>query len=286
MMIRHIRFGLGLSTVLLTGWLASDVVWGQMPAMKREERILGDRAGANYSVLEGGMRVPATVTQIKPIEQVVIVLDGSGSMVPIYPRIVEELRKALPSQMAVPTAIARFSMQKVMLQDFTTSRSTLDGALAKEQQLWSGGGTNDGTMKSKTNIYGVLTALQEVIGDKMTHCIVVTDGNDSFTERIDLPRVTKENMVVSYVNWAYRSFSARVDEENAVLVTGSGSRRMDIPNVTLRFVARQTGGEVVNYDDWKAFGAYFKRRLSTPGALYRATWESTNPEVPFTLSGR
>ncbi len=285
-MTRQIRFGLGLGMVLLAGWLSSDVVWGQMPTMKREERILGDRAGANYGVLEGGMRVPATVTQIKPIEQVVIVLDGSGSMVPIYARIVEELRKALPSQMAVPTAIARFSMQKTMLQDFTTSRAALDGALAKEQQLWSSGGTNDGTMKSKTNIYGVLTALQEVIGDKMTHCIVVTDGNDSFTERIDLPRVVKENMVVSYVNWAYRSFSARVDEENAVLVTGSGSRRMDIPNVTLRFVARQTGGEVVNYDDWKAFGAYFKRRLTTPGALYRATWESANPEIPFTLSAR
>jgi hypothetical protein len=285
-MIRQIRFGLGLGTVLLTGWLASGVVCAQMPTMKREERILGDRAGANYSVLEGGMRVPATVTQIKPVEQVVIILDGSGSMVPIYPRIVEELRKALPAQMAVPTAIARFSMQKTMLQDFTTSRATLDGALAKEQQLWSSGGTNDGTMKSKTNIYGVLTALQEVIGNKMTHCIVVTDGNDSFTERIDLPRIIKENMVVSYVNWAYRSFSARVDEENAVLVTGSGSRRMDIPNVTLRFIVRQTGGEVVNYDDWKAFGAYFKRRLSMPGVLYRATWESTNPEIPFTLSAR
>jgi hypothetical protein len=283
-MTRCIRLGLG--TVLLAGWLTGNIAWGQMPTIKREERLLGDRLGANYSVFEGGVRVKATVTPIKPIEQVVIVLDGSGSMTPIYLRIVEELRKALPAQIAVPTAIARFSVRKLMLQNFTTSRAELESALAREQQAWSRGGSNDNTMRSNTNLYGVLTELQEVIGDKMTHCIIVTDGNDSFNQRIDLPQVVKENMVVSYVNWAYRSFSARVDEEKAVLVTGNGSRRMDIPNVTLRFLARQTGGEVVNYDDWKAFGAYFKRRLSTPGVLYRATWESTNPEVPSTLSVR
>ncbi|MGQ9898416.1 MAG: hypothetical protein ACUVR8_12785 [Acidobacteriota bacterium] len=285
-MTQQIRFGLGLGAVLLTGWLASDAVWGQMPTVRREERILADRPATNYSVLEGGARVPATVTQVKPIEQVVIVLDGSGSMVPIYPQIVGELRKALPAQIAVPTAMVRFSLEKTVLQEFTTSRATLDSALAKEQQMWSGSATRDNTMKSGTNLYGSLAALHEIIGDKMTHCIVVTDGNDSLYKRVDLSRTIKENMVVSYVNWAYRSFSARVDEENAVLVAGSGARRMDIPNVTLRFLVRQTGGEIVNYDDWKAFSTYFKRRLSTPGVLYRATWESTNPEIPVTLSAR
>lgn len=285
-MTRHIRFGWGVGAVLLAGCLSSDVVWGQMPTVKREEQILGDRAGAKYSVLEGGQRVTATVTQVKPVEQVVIVLDGSGSMVPIYPRIVEELRKALPAQMAVPTAIARFSAQKAMLQDFTTTRATLDTALAKEQQLWSSGGANDNTMKVTTNLYGVLAELKALTQGKMTHFIVVTDGNDSLNERVDLRQILGADMVVSYLNWGYRSFSARVDEANAVVVTGSGSRNMDTPNVTLRFIAQRTGGDVLNYTDWKTFGAYVKRRLSTPGALYRATWESTNPETPFTLSAR
>lgn len=285
-MIRKINAGLGLGMVLLTAWLAGDVAVGQMPTVTRQERILGDRIGGNYGVLEGGVRVNATVTQVKPVEQIVIVLDGSGSMVPIYPRIVEELRKALPSQLAVPTAIARFSAEKAFLQDFTTSRAALDQALVKEQQLWASGGLSDNTMKATTNIYGTLTGLADVAQAKLTHFIVVTDGNDSLNDRIDLSRIVNENTVVSYLNWGYRSFSARVDEANAVVITGSGSRQMDIPNVTLRFVVRKTGGDILNYTDWKKFGDYFKRRLSTSGAVYQATWESMNPEVPFVLSAK
>ncbi len=284
-MTRNIKFGLGLGVILLTGCLA-DAAWGQIPSVTREERVIGDRAGGSYGILEGGLRVNATVTQIKPIEQVVIMLDGSGSMAPIYPRIVEELRKALPAQIGAPTAIVRFSAQKAFLQDFTASRAALDSALAKEQQLWSGGGAKDDTMKATTNIYGALVELAEVAQGKLTHFIVVTDGNDSLNNRLDLSSIINENMVISYLNWGYRSFSARVDEENAVVINGSGSRPMELPNVTLRFIARRTGGETLNYTDWKNFREYFKRRLSAAGALYQATWESMNPEIPFSLSAR
>lgn len=286
-MTRNIRVGLGLSAALLTGWLTTNAASGQTPTVTREERAIGDRVGASYGVLEGGVRVAnATVAQIKPIEQVVLVLDGSGSMTPVYARIVEELRKALPARPAVPTAIVRFSAQKSVLQDFTSSRAALDEALAKEQNLWAGGGVNDGTMKSTTDIYGTLSNLAAMTQGKLTHFIIITDGNDSLQQLVDLPRIATEEMVVSYLNWGYRSFSARVDEANAVVVTGGGARRMDIPNVTLRFLAERTGGDVLNYDDWRQLNAYIKRRLSNAGALYRATWESNNPLVPFSLSAR
>ncbi|MFQ3583212.1 MAG: hypothetical protein SNJ67_09725 [Chloracidobacterium sp.] len=280
------RAVLALSMVLLTGWSANAITFGQMPMVTRQERILGDRIGSSYGILEGGARVKATVTQVKPVEQVVIVLDGSGSMVPIYARIVEELRKALPSQTAVPTAIARFSAQKTFLQDFTTSRAALDEALVREQRLWSSGGSGDATMKTTTDLYGVLAGLKDISQSKMTHFIIITDGNDSLNDRVDLSRLVGENMVVSYLNWGYRSFSARVDEANAVVITGSGSRKMDVPNVTLRFIVRKTGGDMVNYTDWKTFGSYIKRRLSQAGAVYQATWESANPEIPFSLSAK
>lgn len=180
----------------------------------------------------------------------------------------------------------RFSAQKAVLQDFTTSRTALDEALAKEQRLWASGGTGDGTMKSTTDIYGTLLALSAMTQGKLTHFIVLTDGNDSVQQIVDVSRVLNNDMVVSYLNWGYRSFSARVDEANAVIVTGGGARRMDIPNVTLRFLAERTGGDILNYDDWKKLSDYFKRRLGNAGALYRATWESNNPLVPFSLSAR
>lgn len=97
-MTRNIRLGLVLSAALLVGWTTVDVALGQTPTVRREECAIGDRVGASYGILEGGVRVNATVTQIKPIEQVVIVLDGSGSMIPIYPQLVEALRKALPAR--------------------------------------------------------------------------------------------------------------------------------------------------------------------------------------------
>ncbi|OYT69655.1 MAG: hypothetical protein CFK52_13255 [Chloracidobacterium sp. CP2_5A] len=286
MMTRDIKFSLSLGALLLAGCLASDAARAQMPSVRREERVIGDRVGGSYGIFEGGARVNANVTQLKPIEQVVILLDGSGSMAPIYPRIAEELRRALPARIGAPTAIVRFSAQKTFIQDFTTSRAALESALANEQQLWAGSNPGDDTMKATTNIYGTLVALAETAPDKLTHFIVVTDGNDSLNSRVDMARLVNENVVISYLNWGYRSFSARVDEKNAVVVAGNGSRAMEIPNVTLRFIAQRTGGDLLNYSDWKKFGEYFKRRLSAPGALYRATWDSMNPEVPFSLSAR
>ncbi len=284
--VRNMKAGLTLSVALLTGWLTTNVAPGQMPTVTREEYILADRAGSGYNIVESGVRVNATVTQLKPIEQVMLVLDGSNSMLPVYPRIVEEIRKALPARLAVPTAIVRFSAQKAVLQDFTSSRAALDEALAKEQSLWADGSANDRTMKSTTDIYGTLAGLNVMTQGRMTHVIIITDGNDSLQQVIDLPRVVPNDIVVSYLNWGYRNFSARVNEENAVVVTGNGSRRMDIPNVTLRFVAERTGGDVLNYSDWRQLNAYIKRRLSNAGVLYRATWESSNPLLPFSLSAR
>lgn len=269
-----------VSCALLTGF-----AFAQGAGFKRQELVLGDRAGASYGISEGGNRVPATVTQLKAIDQVIIVLDASNSMTYLYGKAIDEVQQSIPSNVAVPTMIIRFSEELVVLQDYTTSRTDLVDTLKKEAGSWSNG-SSDRTMKVSTHLYDAITKLSEYTKGKNTHIMLLTDGMDSRNRIANLPDIIKTDMVVSYLNWGWRDFSLKVDEPNSVQLGGGRARMADSPRNALAVIARYSGGDVQNFTDWKAFRAYFNRRLANGGAVYQATWDSANPEVPFTITSR
>jgi hypothetical protein len=253
---------------------------------KRQELVLGDRAGGSYGISEGGNRVPATVTQVKAIEQAIIVLDASNSMSHLYGKVLGELESAIPANVGVPTMVIRFSEDLVVVQEYTTSRTDIVNAFKKEAANWGSSSSSDRSMKMATHLYDAIGKLSEYTKGKNTHVMLVTDGMDSRNRIANMPSLVKSDMVVSYLNWAWRDFSLKVEEPNSIVLGGGKSRKVEGPNNALAVIARYSGGDVENFTDWKLFRAYIGKRLSSGGAVYQATWDSSNPELPFKITAR
>lgn len=266
--------------------MLSGIVFAQGGGFKRQELVIGDRAGGSYGIMEGGSRVSATVTQVKPIEQAIIVLDASNSMSHLYGKVLSELESAIPANVGVPTMVIRFSEDLVVVQEYTTSRSDIVSAFKKEASSWGSSSSSDRSMKMATHLYDAIGKLSEYTKGKTTHIMLVTDGMDSRNRIANMPALIKSDMVVSYLNWAWRDFSLKVEEPNSIVLGGGKSRKVENPNNALAVIARYSGGDIENFSDWKLFRGYIAKRLSAGGAVYQATWDSPNPELPFKITSR
>ena len=158
----------------------SDVDFTGLPTVKL--KICAERGGAllrgldadNLTLTDNGIRRPLTVRCPDPtrINSVVMVLDNSGSMLGVMPKLIEAAGRLVDSLGATDEcAIVTFGRFITVRQDFTTNKTQLKAVLAA---LVAEGGTP----LYDASLLG-LDILSARPGNR--HAVIITDGEDNMS---------------------------------------------------------------------------------------------------------
>jgi hypothetical protein len=135
--------------------------------------------------------------------------------------------------------------------------------------------------KQETRIFAAVQSLQKLAGNKRTHIILITDGTDTSQEKVNIRNMlVQAHTSISYINWGIGDTSKPVDEPGYQPTAKSGMVKIN-PNSLLAQFAQTSGGDVMNFTDWKAVSHYFQQRLNAGGFLYQLFWHTDNPERSF-----
>lgn len=284
------------SALMLGAGLAAPVAAqnpaDEFPTFKKEILVLGDRSGIQWQVSEVGFPVQSGSSEIGGIEQIIIAVDTSASMRKVSERIAKEIRKSLPENPTLPVKIVVFNERfDVLTPGFTLSREELGKALEKVRST-----------DRSTAIYTTTVKLKDFVGDKRTHLIVISDGEDTTVQFVKLPEVlANPNLIVSYFNWGFRDRKLDHNEPlrpeqkqyfEKLKKAGEGKegdknkkRRIEVgPNDVLTVVAERSGGDIVNILKPEQLPDLLRPWLTVGGRLYRLTWTTQNPESSFQVA--
>ncbi|MBL0174134.1 MAG: VWA domain-containing protein [Ignavibacteria bacterium] len=133
---------------------------------------------SNFRLFENGIPRPLTVRCPDPlgVNSVMLVLDNSGSMLPVMPKLIEAASLLVDSLGATDEcAIVSFGNQVVLRQDFTTDKALLKTTLAG---LLANGGTR--------LFDAALEGVQRLAGQTGNRsAVIITDGEDNLSTSSD-----------------------------------------------------------------------------------------------------
>ncbi|MEW6736301.1 MAG: VWA domain-containing protein [Acidobacteriota bacterium] len=251
---------------------AQEEMTVQISTFARRAAFLSEDGSERFLVMEAGEQIAPESSESEQINQIILAIDNSDSMKYLLPDLVDHLEKTLPTQPSVPIMIATFNEKVEVLANFTTSKTTLQKALA-----------NISVSHQATKLFAALRTLQEYAKERYTHLIFITDGADTAQEKINIQEIlSRSYTTISYVNWGYGDASLPVNEPGYRAAVKSSMVKTN-PNSTLTALARASGGDVMNFTDWKPLKRYLQRRLNAGGFIYRLFWHTENPERAFQI---
>jgi hypothetical protein len=241
-------------------------------------------------VTESGKEVTAANLENEKIEQIIIAIDTSGSMRKIVPGIISHLESDLPNP-EVPIMVTTFNEQVEKLSDFTTSKNDLKSAFKKVHSTGN-----------STIVYNTIPQLEQFAGNHCTHIILITDGNETISNKVNIHEMLEKNshVAISYICWAFGNTGIDTGERVQELDKKSkddkkedkdiaqlkkerkGKHIIELsPNPTLKSISFLSGGDVRYMKNWKEFSDYFTERLGNKSILYHLDWRTDNPERPY-----
>jgi hypothetical protein len=233
----------------------------------RQISFIAATNSTHLQVMEAGQRVEPESLQVEAIDQVIVAFDVSDSMKYLLPEMIKHIKKSLPSQPNLPIMIATFGEDVKVLADFTTSRTTIENALG-----------NVKAGKHLTRLYAAIRDFQQRAGARRTHLLLVTDGTDTTETKINVKALLAEShLTISYLYWGIGDASLAVDEPGYERAAKSALVKR-APNSLLSSVAQASGGDVMNFTDWKPVSQYFAQRFASGNYVYSLFWHTDNPE--------
>jgi len=199
-------------------------------------RLVSNLTAADFRVLDNGK--PAEITVFSSDIQTItttLLLDMSGSMVPrlLWTRdaaeqLIEELRGADRAR------IGTFGTEVAINPNLTTDRTLLKRILHEE--LWPGGGT-----PLWVGIDAAMTAMKSETGRRIV--LVITDGNDSTSDRVSKGDVRKRAIREDFMIYAVAINGHELNSDLADVAAESGGGYIIVnDNDDLK----RTLGEVIN----------------------------------------
>jgi hypothetical protein len=249
----------------------------EVSTFARQENFISQKASLNLLIKEGDEEIVPETIDIKPIKQVIVAVDNSKSMKYILPNIIKQLKKVLSEKINLPTMITTFNEETEILSNFTTSVEQLKKSL-----------DNIKISEKNTSLFKTIESLKNMAGDKITHLILITDGADTANQVINTKELlSSKSLTISYLNWGYGDSGATIDEPGYNSTNNGKSKIVKTnPSYSLSTIAKRSGGDVVNYRDWKTLEVYLSKAVNSGSYLYSLFWHTDNPIKSFYFTSK